>query len=67
MDAFSKETQKWLDTIAAVEQGDGGSTTAKIDDDDNAVFSSFVSVYDCSGETVTKKTWIEPVQTCVKY
>ena len=57
--AFSKETQKWLDTVAALERGNGGSTTAKIDDDD--VFSSFVSVYDCSGETVTKKTWIEPL------
>ena len=61
MDAFSKETQRWLDTIAAVEQDKGGSTTSRIDDEDNAVFSSFVSVYDCSGETVTKKTWIEPL------
>ena len=61
MGAFLKETQRWLDTIAAVERDNGGSTHAKIDDDDNAVFSSFVSVYDCSVETVTKKTWIEPL------
>ena len=59
MGAFSKETQKWLDAIAGAERGEGGFAAAEIDDND--VFSSFVSVYDCSGETVTKKTWIEPL------
>ena len=66
MDAFSKETQHWLDAIAAVERSNGSSTSsaaagAAAVTDDHDVFSSFVSTYDCSGETVTKKTWIEPL------
>ena len=55
MDAFSRGTQHWLDEIAALERSDGSDAI------DTAVCSSFVSTYDCSGETVTKKTWIEPL------
>ena len=60
MDAFSKETQHWLDAIATLERGNGSSAAAAAMDE-NDVFSSFVSTYDCSGEAVEKVTWIEPL------
>ena len=56
MDAFSKETQVWLDAIAAFERSDGSQAAIE-----GAVFSSFISSYDCNGETVMKKSWIEPL------
>ena len=60
MDAFSKETQHWLDAVADLERGNGSSAaTATMDEND--VFSSFASTYDCSGKTVEKVTWIEPL------
>jgi len=60
MEAFSKETQHWLDVIATLERGNGSSSAAAAMGE-NDVFSSFVSTYDCSGETVEKVTWIEPL------
>ena len=55
MDAFSRETDIWLDTIASLEQG---KVSTPMDD---AVFSSFISTHDCNGDIVKKKTWIEPL------
>lgn len=55
MGTFSKETRKWLETIAALEERD---VSASMDQD---VFSAFVSTYDCNGEIIKKRTWIEPL------
>jgi len=53
MNAFSKEAQHWLDSIADLERGKGSDPV------DSAVFSSFISTYDCNGQRVRKTTWIE--------
>lgn len=55
MHAFSKETSSWLETIAALDRS--GSSVAINRD----IFSSFVTTYDCNGDIVEKKTWIEPL------
>jgi len=55
MDTFAKEAQHWLDSIADLERGKGSDPV------DSAVFSSFISTYDCNGDRVQKTTWIEPL------
>lgn len=55
MKVFSSETKQWLDTIAALEQKKKNFTF------DENVFSSFTSTFDCRGNIVKKKTWIEPL------
>jgi len=55
MNAFSNEAKQWLDTISFLEHNDSSKAI------NSKVFSSFVSKYDCNGETVKKWTWIEPL------
>jgi hypothetical protein len=55
MDAFAKETHDWLDTISALNHNESSSAI------DENIFSSFVSSYNCHGESVQKRTWIEPL------